>query len=247
MFLLSVWLVSTSYQATDADPIRTFEEVAALVRLAHKYHIQQVEDQALAALQLFDFKSNFKAFRKGMPKKNKLVNKPEEYIGAVNLARLTDTPSMLPLALYNCAYLDSTVLDGWKRRDGTVEQLSPSDLRRCLDGHVELGREQFSVLLGLFEAAHSANCECPDHCQESLRIIRDTVVPDWDSTDNMALADWTADIHGYASKYSLCESCEEMLVDRNRQERRKIWNRLPEIFDIEVKGWTSPESEDDDR
>ena len=35
---------------------------------------------------------------------------PEHAIGVVNLALFTDTPSMLPLALYECAYLDSTLL-----------------------------------------------------------------------------------------------------------------------------------------
>ena len=37
---------------------------------------------------------------------------PEHAIGVVNLALLTDTPtaSMFPLALYECAYLDSTLL-----------------------------------------------------------------------------------------------------------------------------------------
>ncbi|KAI1795309.1 hypothetical protein LXA43DRAFT_1178782 [Ganoderma leucocontextum] len=215
--------VRIHYQATDADPVRTFEEVSALVRLAHKYHIQQVQDQALAALQLFDFTSDFKTFLRCTSSKHKLVNNSAESIGAVNLAHLTDTPYMVPLAMYNCAYLDSAVLNGWKRRDGTVEQLSPADLRRCINGRIALGREQFSVLLQLFEATPSANCGYPDHCQGAHS--------------------WTAALRSHASKYDLCESCEEMLVDRNRQERRKVWNKLPEIFDIEVEEWGEPESE----
>ncbi|KAM5539312.1 hypothetical protein V8D89_007003 [Ganoderma adspersum] len=234
------------YQATDADPARTFEEVSALVRLAHKYHIQPVQDQALAALQLFNFTSDFTTFCTGSSSKTKLVNRSAESIGAVNLARLTDTPSMLPLAMYNCAYLDTAVLDGWKRRDGTIEELSPADLRRCINGRVSLGREQFSLLLRLFKTTTSAECDYPDHGEEALRTIHDTVVSDWDSTGYRALSDWTAALRSFVSKYDLCESCEEMLLDRNRQERRKVWNKLPEIFDVEVKGWGDPESESED-
>lgn len=225
--------------------MRTFEEVAALVRLAHKYHIQPVEDQALAALQLLDFTSDFTTFHAGS-RKTKLVTRPAECIGAVNLACLTDTPSILPLAMYHCAYLDTAVLDGWKRRDGTLEELSHADIRRCINGRIALGREQFSLLLRLFEATPHSECDYRDHCEEALRTIHDAVVPGSDSTGYMALSDWTAALRTFASKHDLCDLCEKMLLDRNRLERRKVWNKLPRIFDVEVKEWDQPEYEDED-
>ena len=75
------------------------------------------------------------------------------------------------------------------------------------------------------------------------------MVRDRNSTCYQALVDWANAIRIYASKYDLCESCDKMLVDRNRRERRKVWNKLPEIFGVEVKEWGEPESEsgeDDD-
>ena len=42
--LVCAVFISVSYQATDANLPRTFEETSVLIRLAHKYHIQQAED-----------------------------------------------------------------------------------------------------------------------------------------------------------------------------------------------------------
>ncbi|KAI1795314.1 hypothetical protein LXA43DRAFT_1090964 [Ganoderma leucocontextum] len=233
------------YQATDADPDRTFDEVFALVRLAHKYHIQQVQDQALAALQLFDFTNDFNTFFAGPSNNNKsLLQRRPQAIGAANLARLTDTPSMLPLALYQCTYLGSTVLDGWKRCDGTVEHLSPTDLRRCIDARIALAQEHVFFLSQIFDETPSARCEGPGHCQERFCLIHRIIMRSPDVTKDMALMDWTSMLRTWADgAMALCKACGEELVDRNRRERRRIWNKLPEIFNIEVEVWGEPESE----
>ncbi|KAI1795311.1 hypothetical protein LXA43DRAFT_37645 [Ganoderma leucocontextum] len=181
------------YQPTDADPVRHFDEVFALVRLAHKYHIQPVQDQALAALRLFDFTDDFNTYFTGIANKTRsLVSKKARAIGAVNLARLTDTPSMLPLALYRCAYLDSALLlEGWKRRDGTVEELSPADLRRCINGRVALSQEQSIMRYRLFDDHPSDECAHPGQCQEMLRSLQNFIMLSRDYMHFTALIDWT--------------------------------------------------------
>ena len=40
---------------------------------------------------------------------------------------------------------------------------------------------------------------------------------------------------------SLCARCVEELVKRSMDERRSLWNRLPEIFGIQVEDWGEPE------
>ncbi|PIL26470.1 hypothetical protein GSI_12228 [Ganoderma sinense ZZ0214-1] len=231
------------YQPTDADPVRTFGEVSALVRLAHKYHVQPVQDQAIAALRLFDFTDDFNTHFTGVINNTRsLMTKDEHAIGAVNLARLTDTPSMLPLALYHCAYLGGALLDGWKRRDGTVEQLSRADLQRCIEGRITLAEEQRILVYRLFDENASGDCDRPWVCHDMLRNMQENTMLSRDYKDCPALTDWTAAWDASA----LCEECKEELGRRNRRLQRQIWNRLPEIFDLEVEGWGEPESDDDD-
>ena len=54
-------------------------------------------------------------------------------IAAVNIARLTDMPSMLPFALYLVCTLEGSAIDGYERRDGSVEHLSAQDLKLCMN------------------------------------------------------------------------------------------------------------------
>ena len=139
--------------------------MSALVRLAHKYHIQPVQDQAIAALRLFDFTDDFDTYFTGVANNTRsLMTKDAHAIGAVNIARLTDTPSMLPFALYHCAYLGGALLEGWKRRDGTVEQLSHADLQRCIDGRVTLAEEQRILIYQLLNEEAGEECLHPWIC-----------------------------------------------------------------------------------
>ena len=222
-----------SYQQTDADPVRTFDEVSALVRLAHKYHVQPVQDQALAALRVFDFTDDFDTYDDGLTNNvESLISKDAQAIGAVNLARLTDTPSMLPLAMYQCAYLTSALLDGWKRRDGTVEELSRADLRRCIDGRIALAQEQRILLYQVFSEDPSDDCARPGSCSDILRAMQNIFVLSRDCTDCMVLTDCTDGV----DKIGLCSACREEVRDRSRRGRRVIWNKLPEIFNLDVEG-----------
>ncbi|KAI1784799.1 hypothetical protein LXA43DRAFT_901007 [Ganoderma leucocontextum] len=245
--LLRVLLPKSSieyvYSTSSPRPVRNFDEVFALVRLAHKYHIQYVQDQALAALQIYDFTSNFKTFCKGLANNaESLLQKRAQAIGAVTLGRLTNTPSMLPRALYHCAYLGSAVLDGWTRGHGTIEHLSPADLRRCIDGRVTLGQEHLLALSRLFNDTLSMSCTRPDCCRKWLRRVQGFIGRFPNATSDLPLSDWTTTLRRWAEG-ALCRACEEELVTRHRRERRKIWNKLPKLFDIEIEGWGEPESE----
>ena len=90
--------VLDSLPTTDSDVTRSFDEASAVIRLAHKYHIQSVQDQGIHALHDSPCTSDFEVVN--CPPKRWIFVRGNEYIGAVNLARLTDTPLMLPFALY---------------------------------------------------------------------------------------------------------------------------------------------------
>ena len=161
---------------------------------------------------------------------------PTHYIGIVNLARLTDTPTLLPLALYNCAYLGSSILDGWIREDGTIEHLSCADVRRCIDAGVILTDERTLLLSRLLDARPSRECVSRIACIAELRRVHDIVLRSDFTRRLRPLHDWTGTIIAL-EEGSPCGRCREELLARNKGERKRLFDSLPEIFGITVEGW----------
>ncbi|KAI1795300.1 hypothetical protein LXA43DRAFT_992275, partial [Ganoderma leucocontextum] len=233
------------YHMSKADQPRSFDEVSAVIRLADKYHIESVQDHALRSLQRYHFTSNFDAF--SGPPDTEISIEPIHAIGAVNLAHLTDTPHMLPLALYKCCYLDDdALLAGWKRADGTVEHLTPVDLKRCSDARVPL--------LEL----HASFCDYVIHEPDLIPGCPNRVICAWQKglalhqlecrsklQERMVGFDvfhgWMKQVAESAKARSVCEACTRVLMRRNwTVDRRRIWDALPEVFGVAVEGWKSP-------
>ncbi|PIL26519.1 hypothetical protein GSI_12277 [Ganoderma sinense ZZ0214-1] len=119
---------------------RTFDEVYAVITLAHKYHIEDVQRQALYSLREYTFNDNFEVWKGERQEVMKVDGACA--IGAVHLARLLDVPQMLPIALYKCLNLGPNILDGWTRSDGSVERLSQDDIKRCISAQRSLSRDR---------------------------------------------------------------------------------------------------------
>ncbi|PIL26496.1 hypothetical protein GSI_12254 [Ganoderma sinense ZZ0214-1] len=222
----------------------TFDQISAIIRLAHKYRIPQIQDQALSLLQEFWYTSSFYIFTGPRPDRD-IDIRPVHAIGAVNLARLTDTPSMLPLALYECAHLDGGALfDGWTREDGTVERLSDADLRRCLDARVELAHLYHAVLSHLFCGAAHERCRQPSLCETAMRELHHKATHA-ERRVRYAITDWRDSIRELEMREALCWRCAGEILDNHEKERRAVFDRLPEIFGITVEGWGPAGAETD--
>ncbi len=162
-----------------------------------------------------------------------------QYIGAVNLARLTDTPSMLPVAMYRCSYLGGRLLDGWTRKDGTVEHLSDEDARRCVNARRELGRQEILLVTRVFDALPRERCKNRGRCAPVIARIAHHVIHENTLPVVEALWDWSKVIEGLGG---MCEGCMQALYERDKAERRRIWDALPDILDITVQGWGQSDS-----
>ncbi|PIL26455.1 hypothetical protein GSI_12213 [Ganoderma sinense ZZ0214-1] len=242
-------LLPTSYayfNRRQDDPPIPFHEISAIVRLAHKYHIEGLLNRALSTLQ--DSIATRFEFWEDKSYTCPVYIDRHAVIPVVNLARLTDTPSLLPLALYKCCELGGSVLDGWKREDGTIEYLSHSDLKRCIDGRNNLAREAFAIVSTIFAPSASEECQTPDDCVTSVRIALSDIL-DYDGVaDPSVLDNWDDVIHLNArsqGRFGYCSACEKELVSRDRQYREYIWNSLPQIFDVDVKNWNRDPDEMD--
>ncbi len=208
-----------------------------MIRLAHKYDIQAVQDQALAYIQEHCYTTDFAIYSSPAAKSKSASSielLPVHSIGAVNLARLTDTPSILPLALYHCASLGSALLDGWTRENGIVEHLAPADLRWCLDACVALAHEHFAFLSYLLEMPITG-CKSPQKCiwelNHTYRYITRFNMP------TSTPVNWRNIIPSLGRQGMLCQPCMGELLARDKRERKKFFKKLLEIFGVAVEGW----------
>ncbi|KAI1795294.1 hypothetical protein LXA43DRAFT_992260 [Ganoderma leucocontextum] len=234
-----------TYYFNEAPPVRTFDEVFAVISLAHKYNIQDVEAQALNALRDNGFSSDF-ALCSNLDRQPRVT--AINSIGVVILARLTDASTMLPLALFQCTIPGSVdIVRGWKREDGTVEHLSPEDLARCINGRNALVPHEILLPSRFFKNEPSSDCRTGTQCLEVLRNMLVFVSGDEKLSTRRALDDWTMVLRQFATlgiptlqggRYiRVCTYCEAELLARHQRERMRMWELLPEVFGVTVDGW----------
>lgn len=216
--------------------------MCAVVRLAHKYIIEDALLQGISALQSY-YTADFEVFLKSSDTDEFPIDffrSSTEPISVVNLARLIDMPSLLPTALYDCCSLDGSVLDGYTREDGTVDYLSPDDLRRCLNGRDALHREGIENVCRIFTAV---NIKCSVHtlvaCGNAMHEVFTDAVHSPQIVRPTPLDSWADVIRASGERFGLCKSCIEHLLRRDVETRRDLWRRLPACFDLVVDGWPS--------
>ncbi|KZT72350.1 hypothetical protein DAEQUDRAFT_705484 [Daedalea quercina L-15889] len=112
-----------------------FSVVTSVARLAHKYGINNILEDALDRMKSCFSDALFQWAEADENGGSHLMTYEEtDAIAAVNIARLTNTTTMLPVALYICYQPETeAILNGVTRDDGTIEQLAPDDIVRCID------------------------------------------------------------------------------------------------------------------
>ncbi|KAI0640933.1 hypothetical protein C8Q79DRAFT_1014771 [Trametes meyenii] len=221
----------------------SFEQISATIRMGNKYGIADIERQGIRALRTY-FTDRFEEY--ASEKYYSEVDFEEVHsIGAINCARLTDTVEVLPFAMYTCCALRGDVLDGYTREDGTVEYLSHEDLRRVLNGRDELAREAFTMLFRIFKPSPSSGCTGPGTCFSKLVRIQNYVGTIRDAGNAGVLENWRTIIDEQGDAEGICNVCTKLLMTRDRRERRKMWGRLPRIFDLDIQDWDYAEIADD--
>ena len=182
------------------------------------------------------------------PPKQQLAFEGPHAIGAVNLARLTDTPLMLPTALFWCCHLGGALLDGWTREDGTVEHLSAADLKLCFDARFALGREQHIVCSRVFTAGPAERCTKRALCTPLLICMARLLVEDGIDlgmhSNIHALCDFSDAMRQVELMGSLCGACTQAVLERQEVERKRVWYALPRLLGIVVEGWPKPAADD---
>ncbi|TFK81170.1 hypothetical protein K466DRAFT_443760, partial [Polyporus arcularius HHB13444] len=151
----------------------SFNVLAALVRLGHKYELHRVLSAAVSRLaKLF---ADFGTWKKHswLSHHEVLLKSTSEAIEAYNLFRTSQQTVMLPIALYMCCHIPVPhLLRGFERADGTLEQLSPDDLERCLLARDALLVRKSRLLYGFYNVEPPQDCTSVAHCRRLVQHLR---------------------------------------------------------------------------
>ncbi|KAI0831751.1 hypothetical protein BC628DRAFT_1349625 [Trametes gibbosa] len=222
-----------------------FAELAALVRMSHKYHVEDLHSRAMHHLKLY-FTNDLSVWDAAGVDGNAFVHvTPPDAITAISLARLTHAESVLPTALYLCCQLDGELSAGVERPDGSTERLDGKDLELVLRGRTELVRASTRGACTICKPTPSGQCTSKA-CERALREILGMMLdglqkdPIGDIAGYAALDTWEHWIEDVVELWPLCEACRAMLHARDLDVRRDVWKRLPQYMGIAVADWKDP-------
>ncbi|KAI0776585.1 hypothetical protein BD413DRAFT_602160 [Trametes elegans] len=218
----------------------TMDAVASVARLSHKYQIDQLFAQALA-LFMEQYTDNFDEWIK--PNRPLPIAATDlDAISAINIARLTNTPSILPLAFLSVGRAGSAVLRGCLRDGACAEGLTFEDVARALDGRTAFLELSSKAVARIFVPEISGYCTEPRRCARILALkagaLEDSLGKVFDVGAACSFVD-QFEAPDPDTGLKLCEKCREMLKEREYGEQQDLWNELPQIFDVTVgEGWS---------
>ncbi|EMD34211.1 hypothetical protein CERSUDRAFT_97471 [Gelatoporia subvermispora B] len=226
------------------DTCADFAAVASTIRMAHKYQVQDALDDALTRLKTY-YTTSLHEWQRVCADGSPALQRPSaaEAIVAVSLARLTDTLSILPAALYACCQVDTgALLRGARLPDGTLVLLEPEDVARCVDARVRIvcasGRIGAQALW-LDRRAQTCRTEVCPRARLYARSKILYITPGKECDIFRPRGDVITEMLGEQTE--VCAACREQMAQNHEREIAKCWMELPEIMALEVPDW--PRSE----
>ncbi|KZT69643.1 hypothetical protein DAEQUDRAFT_756796 [Daedalea quercina L-15889] len=218
-----------------------FVTTAALIRLGKKYEMQDPYNSALGVFKTFLSTRYGSWYDQPGPQLAEWQRYGLDPITAVNLARLTDANSVLHIAMYMCCQLNTDhLLRGTVRPDGTYEQLSPDDLRRCLDARVFLAKRKDAASEKVFHlSSPTYGCPNPAFCMVQLtnlwaqykREFGSSCVEGWTINGPWHAYRWLS-LDCYQRYHPLCSNCIAVVETQHRDACSQMWSDLPDYFGL---------------
>ncbi|KAI0333055.1 hypothetical protein GY45DRAFT_1245344 [Cubamyces sp. BRFM 1775] len=224
-------------------PMIDIEMLAALIRLDHKYELPSLHQQALSFLSTY-YMADFDAWADG----NNATHwspEPIHAITAIEIVRLTNTPSILPTAFYQLATLSPEVLLAGRGTPTTTWHCLPqAELATCLRFRDVLVVLNMQAAFTLFKTS-GATCIAQGHCSMYLCHVLDYTgqgEPPHTLASSRILDSWVPNIEqenapmGMRTR-SMCHSCKADFATRERGMRREAWRKLPSLLGLTSDGW----------
>ncbi|RDX46023.1 hypothetical protein OH76DRAFT_1407373 [Lentinus brumalis] len=233
---LREFMAGSGFQLPGDEPV--FEVVCAVIRLGHKYEVDRIVEKGLGYLkkQWLDNYSGW-SFQANLAYARYWANPhiAERCISVVNIARLTDTPSLLRPALFECCTIDpQDLLKGHQREDGVCERLTAEDVTRVLLARTELVKLDALTALRIFRNT-SGECydyhNCTHAFQDAISELTESPSPSRMFSADPKRPSWF-DCASKTDGPSFCDACLMEIRRKENEERSEMWNMLPSILDI---------------
>ncbi|RDX48035.1 hypothetical protein OH76DRAFT_1353124 [Lentinus brumalis] len=208
--------------------------MSAVIRLSHKYQIQALQTQSIECLEaayVCGLRFGRPCFDFTIP----TINPGEDaragawMVEVIELARLTDTLSLLPLALYDCVVGISPLelAKGWVREDGATVRLSLEDMARCLEGQGRLCQEITDRSSDMVCLAKSFTCPTAARCKEAvINFCSLHFTPQFNLASAAMYETWS-DILTVSRDLKPCGVCFSQIREKEEEHRRDIYLEAP--------------------
>ncbi|KII91862.1 hypothetical protein PLICRDRAFT_523753 [Plicaturopsis crispa FD-325 SS-3] len=205
-----------------------FEVLAAFLRLGKKYGIRRLHAEAMSELSA-QFPTTLAAYDgpkcigPDLHRYSQFDAVHNTAVAAINLARETNTPSLLPAALYKyCSYaFEERVITGYHKRNQSLPTISTTDRDICISAHAALMRAQRLHVYPWAKPGMTSACGDPE-CSAWKATFLDVTNAHCLPLDRFE--DW--------SKLGFCADCAEPTRKVYATGRQKIWDALPSFFDL---------------
>jgi hypothetical protein len=192
--------------------------------MATKYEATDLREEAIARIQSC-FPESLTAWDNVRKKQSyPMAFDIGEEIAIVNLLRLCRVDGPIPLVLYACCQLEiSTVFDGVELANGTVEKLSPEDIKRCIVGRDRLFADNEKIIDSLWSDADT--CDRHKGRADRISIVRA-------AQELLRNCDPLAPISHLFTNAPKCPECALHIKNSHRIERLTVWGGLAKKFDV---------------
>ncbi|PIL26295.1 hypothetical protein GSI_12051 [Ganoderma sinense ZZ0214-1] len=218
----------------------SMDALSTVVRLAHKYQIDQLVAQGLGHLMEY-YTDDFAEWTK-TDRRTCLDPAPLDAISVINIAHLTNTSSVLPLAFLDVSTAGGALLRGVLRGEPRcfVEGLTVPDLERVFDGRAAMMDYASKAIVRIFQPEPQGYGGCgSSRCQRAftgkVEELEDLLSLLHSEGMGRCWADEFRNDSG--SGWPICERCREMVEKRDVKERKAFWRELPKFFKLEIEGW----------
>ncbi|KAI0720086.1 hypothetical protein C8T65DRAFT_634820 [Cerioporus squamosus] len=197
--------------------LKRFSMYASLARLGHKYELASVFLEAPQRLRT-TYTDDYAVWRGKYQIPTDWRSKEISPIEAVNLFGTTGQLNLLLTALYlSCLLPIAELLGGVHRADGTLEQLSKEDLRRCLEARdMYTADHARSWSQPILLAERSPGCTQQRSCREEVTFLatyplRNLSGVDLDVFSMVLVLD--AVVKDAKDRGYLCTACADRIAD----------------------------------
>ncbi|KAH9835450.1 uncharacterized protein C8Q71DRAFT_710329 [Rhodofomes roseus] len=238
-----------------------FDVVAALVRMAHKYQISYLCDETLSTIKEL-YVEGFLDFIACKPRSvhPRLTYKVEDAFQVVQLAHLTNTPSLLPAALYLCCTsepfcnlsknLQCFLADRGSSQFPYLKYLTEEDIFRCLSVLPRLVQVKLWMFGTIFsgispDCVENAMCKAVWSSVTHDKFFDGTMHSPDGPIDTNCLETIADDVMRSTllslDGFTFCYQCSNRCGEREDEARDTVWHEMPTYFGLAIPNW--PESE----